>query len=128
MIIRAHGVPPETETRIREKGVTVINATCPLVTKSQKTAAEYASQGYIIFFAGDKNHGEVVGIEGYARKAAKEADLYFMQQHWTVAISGTTQKHEYLSSKIGGLSNGERISYSHFTKPFIARIWDSTAE
>ena len=61
-------------------------------------------------------------------RAAKEADLYFMQQHWTVAISGTTQKHEYLSSKIGGLSNGERISYSHFTKPFIARIWDSTAE
>ena len=80
VIIRAHGVPPETEARIREKGVTVINATCPLVTKSQKTAAEYASQGYIIFFTGDKNHGEVVGIEGYARKAAKEAgrDLHFI--------------------------------------------------
>ena len=80
VIIRAHGVPPETEKAIREKGVNVVNATCPLVTKSQKTAAEYASKGYVIFFAGDKNHGEVIGIEGYARKGAKTAGkpLHFL--------------------------------------------------
>lgn len=80
VIIRAHGVPPETEKAIREKGVNVVNATCPLVTKSQKTAAEYASKGYVIFFAGDKNHGEVIGIEGYARKGAKAAGkpLHFL--------------------------------------------------
>lgn len=80
VIIRAHGVPPETEIAIRQKGVNVINATCPLVTKSQKTAAEYASEGYVIFFAGDKNHGEVVGIEGYAREAARNAgkELHFV--------------------------------------------------
>ncbi|MBR4600840.1 MAG: 4-hydroxy-3-methylbut-2-enyl diphosphate reductase [Treponema sp.] len=77
VIIRAHGVPPETENEIREKGVNVVNATCPLVTKSQKTAAEYAKKGFVIFFAGDKNHGEVVGIEGYARKAALEAEKEF---------------------------------------------------
>ena len=80
VIIRAHGVPPETEKAIREKGVNVVNATCPLVTKSQKTAAEYASRGYVIFFAGDKNHGEVIGIEGYAREGAKNAGkpLHFL--------------------------------------------------
>lgn len=80
VIIRAHGVPPETEKAIREKGVNVVNATCPLVTKSQKTAAEYASKGYVIFFAGDKNHGEVIGIEGYAREGAKDAGkpLHFL--------------------------------------------------
>lgn len=80
VIIRAHGVPPETEEAIREKGVNVVNATCPLVTKSQKTAAEYASKGYVIFFAGDKNHGEVIGIEGYAREGAKNAGkpLHFL--------------------------------------------------
>lgn len=80
VIIRAHGVPPETEKAIREKGVNVVNATCPLVTKSQKTAAEYASRGYVIFFAGDKNHGEVIGIEGYAREGAKSAGnpLHFL--------------------------------------------------
>ena len=79
VLIRAHGVPPEIEEKLSEKKVHVLNATCPLVTKSQKTAAEYASNGYMIFFAGDKNHGEVVGIEGHARKACKNAgfDLNF---------------------------------------------------
>ena len=80
VLIRAHGVPPETEQKLLARGANVINATCPLVTKSQKTAADYAADGYIIFFAGDKNHGEVVGIEGYARMAAKNAgkDLHFI--------------------------------------------------
>ena len=70
VIIRAHGVPPETELELRKKNINVVNATCPIVTKSQKTAAEFAEKGYVIFFAGDKNHGEVIGIEGYARQGA----------------------------------------------------------
>lgn len=73
VIIRAHGIPPELNQSIEKKGCTLINATCPLVTQSQKRAAEYAKDGWIIFFAGDKNHGEVIGIEGYAREAAKKA-------------------------------------------------------
>lgn len=73
VIIRAHGVPPETESTLMQKKAAVINATCPLVTKSQATAAEHADKGYVIFFAGDKNHGEVIGIEGCARKAAEES-------------------------------------------------------
>lgn len=80
VIIRAHGVPPETENSLQKKGVNLINATCPLVTQSQRRAAEYAFQGYVIFFAGDKNHGEVIGIEGYAKEAAKKAgvNLHFI--------------------------------------------------
>lgn len=80
VIIRAHGVTPEIEEALENKKINVINATCPLVTKSQKTCAEFAKEGYIIFFAGDKNHGEVVGIEGYAKKAALQAnkDLHFI--------------------------------------------------
>lgn len=70
VLIRAHGVPPEKERAIKKLGCNVINATCPLVTMSQKRAAEYAEKGYFIFFAGDKNHGEVVGIEGYAKEAS----------------------------------------------------------
>ncbi len=75
VLIRAHGVPPEKEAELKSMGVNVINATCPLVTHSQKRAAKYAGENYIIFFAGDKNHGEVVGIEGYAREAAKKSNL-----------------------------------------------------
>ena len=101
VIIRAHGVPPETERALREKKVNVVNATCPLVTKSQRTAAEYAEQGYIIFFAGDKNHGEVVGIEGYAKEAAKKAkkSLHF------ILIKDVSE----LKSKIKSLQNDKTL-------------------
>ncbi|MGM9615194.1 MAG: ABC transporter substrate-binding protein [Oscillospiraceae bacterium] len=54
---------------------------------------------------------------------ARTADLRFMESHWIIACSGTTLKTELLSSRIGGIENGERISYSRFTKPFLARIW-----
>ncbi len=73
VIIRAHGVGPETTKALEDKNVNLLNATCPLVTKSQKTSADFAGKGFVIFFAGDKNHGEVVGIEGYAKKAAENA-------------------------------------------------------
>lgn len=58
-----------------------------------------------------------------AASYAKAADLRFAQSHWVLACSGTTLKTELLQSRIGGLENGERISYSRFTKPFLARIW-----
>ena len=75
VLIRAHGVPPSMESDLRRHCDTVINATCPLVTQSQKRAADFASQGYTIVFAGDKNHGEVVGIQGYAEEAARAHGL-----------------------------------------------------
>ena len=71
VIIRAHGVSPETQKKLQKIGCTIKNAACPLVLQSQKRTAKYAEQDFNIIFAGDKNHGEVVGIEGYAVEAAK---------------------------------------------------------
>lgn len=67
-IIRAHGVPPETQSRLEAAGFEIVDATCPLVKRSQKIAAEYSGKDWSVILAGDKNHGEVIGIEGYAGK------------------------------------------------------------
>lgn len=69
VLIRAHGVPPETEALLKATGAEVVNATCPLVTASQKRAADFAGRGYAVILAGDKNHGETTGIAGYAQQA-----------------------------------------------------------
>lgn len=66
VIIRAHGVPPEIVGKLSGTGCRIVNATCPLVMQSQRRAADYASRGFTVVFAGDANHGEVVGIEGCA--------------------------------------------------------------
>ena len=72
VIVRAHGVPPQIMENLKKKGVTVIDATCPRVLSSQKRAADYAGKGYTVFLAGDKNHGEVAGISGYARASGAD--------------------------------------------------------
>lgn len=66
IVIRAHGVPPKTEKLLKERGFELVDATCPLVKRSQKIAAEYAEKGWTVILAGDRNHGEVTGIAGYA--------------------------------------------------------------
>lgn len=66
VVIRAHGVPPKTEKLLTKRGFELVDATCPLVKRSQKIAAEYAEKGWTVILAGDRNHGEVTGIAGYA--------------------------------------------------------------
>ncbi len=71
VLIRAHGVPPETEESLLATGASIINGTCPIVQANQQKCSRYAEKGYVIFFTGDANHGEVVGIEGAARRCAE---------------------------------------------------------
>lgn len=69
VIIRAHGVPPAILEQLEKRKCTVINATCPRVLASQKNAEKFAKRGFSIILAGDRNHGEVSGIAGYAGNA-----------------------------------------------------------
>ena len=66
VIIRAHGVAPETESGLRSQGVRILDATCPHVKQNQMKARSFAEKGYFIFLAGEKNHGEIIGIRAYA--------------------------------------------------------------
>ena len=67
VIIRAHGVPPETITDLQKKNCTVVDATCHLVRASQRIAQKYSSKNYRVIFAGDAYHGEVVSVAAYAK-------------------------------------------------------------
>ncbi|AEF82873.1 4-hydroxy-3-methylbut-2-enyl diphosphate reductase [Leadbettera azotonutricia] len=65
VIIRAHGVAPQIEADLVRRGAHVVDATCPRVKASQMKAKALASQGYRIFLAGEKNHAEIIGMQGY---------------------------------------------------------------
>ena len=66
LILRAHGVPPETERSSMEMGLRVIDATCPFVKKTHNACIAARKEGYCIVVAGEKEHPEVRGILGYA--------------------------------------------------------------
>ncbi len=62
ILIRAHGVPPETTKKLKKAGFSVIDATCPRVIKVQSIIKQYTSQGYASIIIGDKDHPEVIGL------------------------------------------------------------------
>lgn len=70
VVIRAHGVTPAVKADVTGRSKAVVDATCPRVMLSQKRVADFASRGYTVIIAGDKNHGEVTGIAGCAEAAA----------------------------------------------------------
>jgi 4-hydroxy-3-methylbut-2-enyl diphosphate reductase len=67
VIIRTHGVTPQTRRSLKERGLNVTDATCPLVARVQGIIKKHASKGYSTIIIGDKGHAEVVGLEGYAQ-------------------------------------------------------------
>jgi 4-hydroxy-3-methylbut-2-enyl diphosphate reductase len=67
VIIRAHGVPPELRASFEARGAEIVDATCPRVIASQRRAEDYARRGYQVVIAGDRDHGEVAGLVGYAQ-------------------------------------------------------------
>ena len=65
LIIRSHGVPPEVEKKAEDLNIELIDATCPHVKAIHKRVRKYKDNGYDIIIIGDKNHPEVIGINGY---------------------------------------------------------------
>ncbi|MBP2031844.1 4-hydroxy-3-methylbut-2-enyl diphosphate reductase [Clostridium algifaecis] len=70
IIIRSHGVSKKVFDIIKEKGISIVNATCPYVLNIQKKVQKYSNLGYSILIVGDKYHPEVKGINGWCKNNA----------------------------------------------------------
>lgn len=66
VVFSAHGVSPQIRQVAKQRRLTAIDATCPLVTKVHAEAIRYARQGYHILLVGHRGHDEVVGTVGEA--------------------------------------------------------------
>jgi 4-hydroxy-3-methylbut-2-enyl diphosphate reductase len=64
LIFSAHGVPQSVRIAADQRGLTVFDATCPLVTKVHLEVARLRKQGYEIIMIGHKGHPEVEGTMG----------------------------------------------------------------
>jgi len=67
VIIRAHGAPPSIYQQARDKGLEIVDASCPLVLKSHQLVKDLAAQNKTIIFLCNKiDHDETVGVVGEA--------------------------------------------------------------
>jgi 4-hydroxy-3-methylbut-2-enyl diphosphate reductase len=65
-VLSAHGVAPTVYANAKARKLTIIDATCPLVTKVHVEARRFAKQGKTIFLIGHAGHEEVEGTFGQA--------------------------------------------------------------
>ena len=71
VIYSAHGVSPAVRERSKGRGLKVIDATCPLVTKVHIEAVKFAKQGYSLVLIGHRDHDEIEGTLGEAPDATQ---------------------------------------------------------
>ena len=64
VVFSAHGSPPEDFQKAEARGLNVIDATCPLVTKVHNEALRYSSDGRRLILVGHRGHQEVKGTMG----------------------------------------------------------------
>lgn len=98
IIIRSHGVAPFVIDTLRAKKLNIIDATCPYVSNIHKKVLKYYNLGYSIVIVGDKNHPEVIGINGWCDNKAiiaangNEINLDEIKGKNLCIVSQTTEK------------------------------------
>ena len=102
VVIRAHGIPREDETRLIEIGAQVLDATCPRVKQAQLAIDDATRGGTSLYLFGEAEHPEVRGLVSYANGpcavfgSLRELDGMqpFRAEQDVVLAAQTTQERE----------------------------------
>ncbi len=106
IVVRSHGVTAEELAALRDCGKTIIDATCPFVTRAQEFAAELSREGYLLVLVGEAHHPEVQGIVSYATGAvvvvaSPEEARELPKSRMIGIIAQTTQSIENFRTIVG---------------------------
>lgn len=108
VLIRSHGATRKQLEKIEKKGLKIIDATCVLVKRVQKTARELENQGYQVVIIGDENHPEVQAIVGSAENIlviANPEDLHKLPKNKNLGvICQTTQSLDHFGKMVGEIT------------------------
>jgi (E)-4-hydroxy-3-methyl-but-2-enyl pyrophosphate reductase len=105
VVIRTHGVPPEVFQEAQNRGLDVIDATCPFVRSAQRLAAKLVEAGYTLVVLGERNHPEVIGVTAHAGGRAvviedpAEIEQYFPLKRVGIVVQ-TTQPLDKLEKLV----------------------------
>ena len=70
VIIRSHGVSKNVYDEANDNNLNVVDTTCPFVRKIHAIVNEFYENGFKIIIIGDKNHPEIIGINGWCKNSA----------------------------------------------------------
>lgn len=108
VVIRSHGVSPQTMAEIEQRGLLIRDATCPLVKKVHEAVGLLQREDYDIIIFGDIHHPEVQGIMGWCQYKAQvitSIDEVPSRKRFTKlgVISQTTRNESEFMALVGQL-------------------------
>lgn len=92
VVFSAHGVSPEVRRQSKERNLTMIDASCPLVIKVHNEAKHYAAKDYLMLYIGHAGHVEAEGTMGEAPErmilveTPEEAEAVVLPRHEKLAV------------------------------------------
>ena len=112
LIIRAHGAPPSVYRECEQRGISLVDATCPYVKRIHQIAQQAVREGRTVLIAGKANHPEVVGIVGWAGEDAfvleSPADAAQLpRREKATLVAQTTLPEAAFSEILSALQTGE---------------------
>ena len=113
LIVRSHGEGKPFWEKVKERGLTVVDATCPFVSKIHSLVEVASKEGYHVVIVGDRNHPEVIGINGWSHSDttivnSKEEALSIDADNLFV-VCQTTIKKELLDSIVEAFEENGKI-------------------
>jgi len=112
IVIRSHGVSESVFEELEKRQLTVINATCPFVTNIQNKVKKYSKEGYHIVILGDKNHPEVMGINGWCNNEAiitKDGNFDVDIPQKVCVVAQTTEKMANWENTLKNLNSVKEV-------------------
>jgi 4-hydroxy-3-methylbut-2-en-1-yl diphosphate reductase len=93
VMVTAHGTSGRTLARTRAMGLTVVEATCPLVHVAHRAVAALESEGYHVVIVGKRDHVEVRGLTGDLDRfdvVLEDADVLALAPHPRIGVAAQT--------------------------------------
>ena len=105
LMVTAHGTSERDLARTRALGLTVVEATCPLVRIAHRAVMALARDGYHVVIVGQRDHVEVRGLTGdldVFDVVLEEADVLAMKEHPRIGVAAqTTQSVDKVRHLVG---------------------------
>ncbi|WP_175615340.1 4-hydroxy-3-methylbut-2-enyl diphosphate reductase [Piscibacillus halophilus] len=101
VIFTAHGVSPEVKEIAENKGLTVLDATCPDVTRTHDLIREKVAEGYEVVYIGKKGHPEPEGAVGVAPDhvhlitTEEDAEQLSFNKHTKIIVTNQTTMSQW---------------------------------
>jgi 4-hydroxy-3-methylbut-2-enyl diphosphate reductase len=108
-VLSAHGVAPAVRENCERRGLRVVDAVCPLVSKVHAEARRYADSGHLVALVGHADHVEVIGTRGERPESTvvvespEEASLLEPDGRPVAVISQTTLSLDDVRSTVDAL-------------------------